>query len=90
MQYKFFEMNYSDCFLLATGFVETKRGCCGTGLVEAGPACNLLTPTCDEPAEYLFWDSIHPSQAACEYLAKYLEKEVLPKFYTNNSEAYFM
>ncbi|KAK9279060.1 hypothetical protein L1049_012735 [Liquidambar formosana] len=35
------------------GFVETKRGCCGTGLVETGPLCNLITPTCANPSQYL-------------------------------------
>ncbi|CAL2263370.1 unnamed protein product [Prunus armeniaca] len=61
------------------GFVETKKGCCGTGLVEAGPLCNALTPLCANDLEYLFWDSIHPSEAAYQYISKYLEKEVLPK-----------
>lgn len=61
------------------GFVETKKGCCGTGLVEAGPLCNALTPLCANDSEYLFWDSIHPSEAAYQYISKYLENEVLPK-----------
>lgn len=61
------------------GFVETKRGCCGSGLVEAGPLCNALTPPCANDLEYLFWDSIHPSEAAYQYISKYLEKKVLPK-----------
>ena len=67
------------------GFVETKRGCCGTGLVEVGPTCNVLTPTCHEDSKYLFWDSIHPSEATYNYLAQYLKKEVLPKLYNNHS-----
>ncbi|PON77980.1 Lipase [Parasponia andersonii] len=67
------------------GFVETEKGCCGTGLVEAGPTCNVLTPTCHEASKYLFWDSIHPSEATYKYLAQYLEKEVLPKLNGNHS-----
>uniref|UniRef100_A0A2N9FAR2 HAT C-terminal dimerisation domain-containing protein n=2 Tax=Fagus sylvatica TaxID=28930 RepID=A0A2N9FAR2_FAGSY len=45
------------------GFVQTKRGCCGTGLVETGPSCNSVTPTCGKPSQYIFWDCIHPSDA---------------------------
>ncbi|KAM1115193.1 hypothetical protein TB2_038290 [Malus domestica] len=68
------------------GFVVTKRGCCGTGFVEAGPLCNALTPVCADDSEYLFWDSIHPTEATYQYLSKYLEKNVLPKFaYRNQS-----
>ncbi|KAL3644855.1 hypothetical protein CASFOL_010035 [Castilleja foliolosa] len=40
-------------------FMETRRGCCGSGLVEAGPICTRLTPVCDDPSSYVFWDSIH-------------------------------
>ena len=66
--------------------METKRGCCGTGFVEAGPLCNALTPVCADDSEYLFWDSIHPSEATYQYLSKYLEKNVLAKFaYRNQS-----
>ncbi|BBH04583.1 GDSL-like Lipase/Acylhydrolase family protein, partial [Prunus dulcis] len=43
------------------------------------PLCNALTPLCANDLEYLFWDSIHPSEAAYHYISKYLEKEVLPK-----------
>ncbi|KAJ4824756.1 hypothetical protein Tsubulata_024387 [Turnera subulata] len=62
------------------GFVETKRGCCGTGLVEGSILCNSLTPTCEKPSTFLFWDSIHPTQATYQYIAKYILKNVLPKF----------
>ncbi|KAM6578361.1 hypothetical protein CsatB_030198 [Cannabis sativa] len=68
------------------GFEETKRGCCGTGLIEAGPICNVLTPTCHEASKYMFWDSIHPSEATYKYLAQYLKEEVLPKLTTNHSQ----
>ncbi|KAM5583070.1 GDSL esterase/lipase [Rosa sericea] len=70
------------------GFLETKRGCCGTGLVEAGPFCNSLTAVCDNVLEYLFWDSIHPSQAAYLYISKYLEKKIIPELldYDNQSQ----
>ncbi|XP_050369329.1 GDSL esterase/lipase At2g30220-like [Argentina anserina] len=67
------------------GFVETNRGCCGTGLMEAGPFCNALTAVCDNVLEHLFWDSVHPSQAAYLYISKYLEKNVIPKLIDQNN-----
>ncbi|KAF5446633.1 hypothetical protein F2P56_032244 [Juglans regia] len=60
------------------GFVETNRGCCGTGFVEAGPLCNHKSLMCANDSQFLFWDCIHPSQAAYQYIQKYLEETVLP------------
>ncbi|CAI0552796.1 unnamed protein product [Linum tenue] len=51
------------------GFVEAKRGCCGSGLLEGAFLCTPLTPTCgDLSAKYVFFDSIHPSEAANKIL----------------------
>ncbi|GMY08936.1 GDSL esterase/lipase At2g31550-like [Fagus crenata] len=61
------------------GFVQTKRGCCGTGLVETGPLCNSVTPTCGKPSQYIFWDCIHPSDAVYQYLSQNFVKNVIPK-----------
>ncbi|AES98896.1 putative triacylglycerol lipase [Medicago truncatula] len=62
------------------GFKETNKGCCGTGTFEVTPLCNELTPVCDDASKYVFWDSVHPSEATNKYIAKYMELEVLPKF----------
>ncbi|MBA0700575.1 hypothetical protein Goari_022732 [Gossypium aridum] len=62
------------------GFVEIKRGCCGTGIIEALFLCNAMTPICRNPSEFLFWDCIHPSQQAYIYLANYIIEEVVPLF----------
>ncbi|XWS18927.1 hypothetical protein CRYUN_Cryun32bG0087000 [Craigia yunnanensis] len=53
------------------GFVEAARGCCGTGTVETTVLlCNPKTPgTCSNATQYVFWDSVHPSQAANQVLA---------------------
>ncbi|XP_022731827.1 GDSL esterase/lipase At2g30310-like [Durio zibethinus] len=61
------------------GFVETKIGCCGTGLLEASFLCNPLTPMCPKPSQFIFWDSVHPTQEVYRNLAKYLEKEIVPQ-----------
>ena len=63
-----------------TDFEETNKGCCGTGLFEVTPLCNEITPVCDDASKYVFWDSVHPTEAAYQYIAKYGEMEVLPKF----------
>ncbi|XP_057442196.1 GDSL esterase/lipase At2g30310-like [Lotus japonicus] len=62
------------------GFKETNKGCCGTGLFEVTPLCNELTRVCDDASKYVFWDSVHPTEAAYKYFAKYLEMEILSKF----------
>ncbi|GMH22150.1 hypothetical protein Nepgr_023993 [Nepenthes gracilis] len=56
------------------GFVEARRGCCGTGVIETTIfLCNPKSiGTCRNASEYVFWDSVHPSQAANEVLASSL------------------
>ncbi|KAK3028897.1 LOW QUALITY PROTEIN: hypothetical protein RJ639_039906 [Escallonia herrerae] len=53
------------------GFVEATKGCCGSGTVETTSLlCNPKTPgTCSNASQYVFWDSVHPSQAANQILA---------------------
>uniref|UniRef100_A0A2N9EI90 GDSL esterase/lipase APG n=1 Tax=Fagus sylvatica TaxID=28930 RepID=A0A2N9EI90_FAGSY len=53
------------------GFVEASRGCCGTGTVETTSLlCNSKSVgTCSNATQYVFWDSVHPSQAANQILA---------------------
>ncbi|KAF9616272.1 hypothetical protein IFM89_029048 [Coptis chinensis] len=43
------------------GFEESRRGCCGTGLMELGFLCNLNTAVCPDRSKFIFWDSIHPT-----------------------------
>ncbi|KAL9679698.1 hypothetical protein QQ045_017564 [Rhodiola kirilowii] len=52
------------------GFEVTNAGCCGTGLVEAGPLCNVLSIACADSTKYVFWDAIHPTEAAYYYIAQ--------------------
>ncbi|CAH2059905.1 unnamed protein product [Thlaspi arvense] len=62
--------------LYSLGFKETKRGCCGTGLLEAGFMCNAFSPSCGNRSEYLFFDSIHPSEATYNYVGDLLEEDI--------------
>ncbi|CAI9114242.1 OLC1v1014915C1 [Oldenlandia corymbosa var. corymbosa] len=53
------------------GFKEATRGCCGTGTVETTVfLCNEKSPgTCSNATEFVFWDAVHPSEAANRVLA---------------------
>ncbi|XXG82249.1 hypothetical protein AAC387_Pa10g0237 [Persea americana] len=62
------------------GLVESWRGCCGSGvLLELGPKCNESTPICSDHSKFVFWDSIHPSQAAYQQLARLVLSSLLPR-----------
>ncbi|KAH0448410.1 hypothetical protein IEQ34_022210 [Dendrobium chrysotoxum] len=54
-----------------SGFFEARRGCCGTGTVETTSLlCNPKSiGTCPNATGYVFWDSVHPSEAANQVLA---------------------
>ncbi|KAL5765626.1 hypothetical protein ACOSP7_016243 [Xanthoceras sorbifolium] len=52
------------------GFVEARRACCGTGLLETSILCNKKSiGTCANASQYVFWDGFHPSEAANKILA---------------------
>ncbi|XP_076917076.1 GDSL esterase/lipase At5g45950-like [Bidens hawaiensis] len=42
------------------GFVETSKGCCGTGTYEYGISCKGMD-ACADRDKYLFWDAVHPT-----------------------------
>ncbi|XP_068651280.1 GDSL esterase/lipase At5g45960 [Aristolochia californica] len=44
------------------GFVESRRGCCGTGYIEFSFLCNLKCEVCEDASKYVFWDAIHPTE----------------------------
>ncbi|KAL5078077.1 hypothetical protein RYX36_017061, partial [Vicia faba] len=55
------------------GFFESRRACCGTGLLEVAIFCNRISVgTCTNASEYVFWDSFHPTEATNKYLIDYL------------------
>jgi len=61
---------------MKTGFKETKKGCCGTGYLETTFMCNPLTKTCPNHSDHLFWDSIHPSEAAYNYIGNFVDAQI--------------
>ncbi|XAR58870.1 Triacylglycerol lipase, partial [Bertholletia excelsa] len=67
------------------GFTETRRGCCGTGLLEAGPLCSAKTPLCSQHSQYIFWDSIHPTEATYKYLADSISQSIFNQLLNTTS-----
>ncbi|XP_020106677.1 GDSL esterase/lipase At1g58480-like [Ananas comosus] len=61
----------------AQGFEESKKGCCGTGVLEAGVLCNSLSPPCSNPSQYVFWDSYHPTERANKVMVDKVVKDYL-------------
>ncbi|KAL2494942.1 GDSL esterase/lipase [Forsythia ovata] len=55
------------------GFDETNIGCCGSGLIEATFACNVGSKICPDPSKYVFFDSIHPTEATYNYIFKKMQ-----------------
>ncbi|KAH1048106.1 hypothetical protein J1N35_038890 [Gossypium stocksii] len=76
---RYYVTTANDCFDLV-GFVEATRGCCGTGTVETTEfLCNPHSlGTCPNASQYVFWDSVHPSQAANQVLADTLIVQGIP------------
>ncbi|AEC08559.1 unnamed protein product [Arabidopsis thaliana] len=62
------------------GFKETKRGCCGTGFLETSFMCNVFSPVCQNRSEFMFFDSIHPSEATYNVIGNRLDPLIRGKF----------
>ncbi|KAJ6838956.1 GDSL esterase/lipase-like [Iris pallida] len=65
----------------ANGFEETKRGCCGTGLIEMGPLCNHFTPLCENISSFAFFDAIHPTERVYKMVTEHIMNNVIHKLY---------
>ncbi|XP_037431329.1 GDSL esterase/lipase EXL3-like [Triticum dicoccoides] len=62
------------------GFRESTLGCCGTGMMEVSVLCNGVTSAvCGVIADYLFWDSYHPTEKAYGILVDFVYDEYLQK-----------
>ncbi|GMN41157.1 hypothetical protein TIFTF001_010368 [Ficus carica] len=51
------------------GFESTLQGCCGTGTLEMGLLCVAGLPMCSNASQFIFWDAMHPTQAAYKAIA---------------------
>ncbi|XP_062098959.1 GDSL esterase/lipase EXL3-like [Humulus lupulus] len=70
-----------DIILQSTkyGFEISKKGCCGSGALETAILCNKFSigSSCANTSEYVFWDSLHPSELAY----KALVSQLIPQLY---------
>ncbi|XP_039130171.1 GDSL esterase/lipase At5g03810-like [Dioscorea cayenensis subsp. rotundata] len=52
------------------GFFEARKACCGTGTIETSLLCNEhALGTCANATSYVFWDSVHPTEATNKFLS---------------------
>uniref|UniRef100_A0A0D9XHQ9 SGNH hydrolase-type esterase domain-containing protein n=1 Tax=Leersia perrieri TaxID=77586 RepID=A0A0D9XHQ9_9ORYZ len=62
----------------ALGFKNGREACCGFIGLASSVLCNFASPLCDEPSQYVFWDSYHPTERAYklivnEVVTRYLQ-----------------
>jgi len=51
-------------YLWLAGLREVKTACCGSGRFNGEVECSVDTNLCADRDEYLFWDTVHGTQAA--------------------------
>ncbi|KAF5953538.1 hypothetical protein HYC85_006394 [Camellia sinensis] len=64
-----------------TGLNETRKGCCGSGLIEATFLCSPITPVCHSASNHLFWDSVHPSESGHNHLSQSLAAAIIGQLF---------
>ena len=58
-------------FEILAGFEDTRKACCGSGLIEVSYTCSRRYPlTCSDASKYIFWDAVHPTEKAYEIIAE--------------------
>ncbi|PON62692.1 SGNH hydrolase-type esterase domain containing protein [Parasponia andersonii] len=46
------------------GFKNVKTACCGLGKLNTETPCSPTAKYCSNREQYVFWDSVHPTQLA--------------------------
>ncbi|PIN10421.1 Triacylglycerol lipase [Handroanthus impetiginosus] len=46
------------------GFDNVNCGCCASGMIEISILCNPYSAVCSDDSKYVFWDAVHPTEAA--------------------------
>uniref|UniRef100_A0A0A9BGF3 Uncharacterized protein n=1 Tax=Arundo donax TaxID=35708 RepID=A0A0A9BGF3_ARUDO len=63
------------------GFENVAQGCCGTGLIETSVLCGMdQALTCQDANKYVFFDSVHPSEATYKIVAEEILNNALQIF----------
>ncbi|XP_027333157.1 GDSL esterase/lipase EXL3-like [Abrus precatorius] len=63
------------------GYKVVDRGCCGTGKIEVAVLCNPLDATCPNAADYVFWDSYHPTEGVYRRIITQVLQKYLPRLF---------
>ncbi|KAL7248724.1 hypothetical protein ACSBR2_003466 [Camellia fascicularis] len=63
------------------GLNETRKGCCGSGLIVAAFLCSPITPVCHSASNHLFWDSVHPSESGYNHLSQSLAAAIIGQLF---------
>ncbi|CAK9163480.1 unnamed protein product [Ilex paraguariensis] len=53
-----------------TGFVTSKKACCGQGPYNGAGLCTTLSNLCPNRNIYVFWDAFHPTERANKIIVK--------------------
>lgn len=66
---------FCSSYYMYKGFKEVKTGCCGSGAYRGIYTCggkrgDTEYELCDNPGEYFFFDSYHPSERAYQQFAE--------------------
>jgi len=65
----------------AVGYTETRRACCGEGLLAITSFCNAQSlGTCSDPSTYIFFDSMHPTETVYKAVAEATWNDMVPLF----------
>lgn len=51
------------------GYAKVDTACCGGGRLNAAESCTVNATLCTNRNDYLFWDSVHPTQVAADLVA---------------------
>lgn len=66
------------------GFVEVKAACCGFGKLNADVFCTPLAVYCPNRTDHIFWDKVHPTQAAARVLVDMIHTGSQPHVFPVN------
>lgn len=71
-----YKICYCCCFFIAKGFKEAESACCGSGPYRGISSCGgkrVMTEffLCENPSEYLFFDSSHFTEKAYQQFAEH-------------------
>ncbi|CAK8565596.1 unnamed protein product [Lathyrus sativus] len=68
------------------GFVDVKEACCGLGELKAKFLCTPISIICTNRQDHIFWDQVHPTEAATKVIVDKLYNGLSKYTYPINME----